>query len=112
MLAVNPKILRWARETAGLSTEGAARKLGIRDARGIGAADRLLALEEGKAEIGRSMLVKMAKAYHRPLLAFYLEAPPPKGDRGEDFRNLPNRSTGSEALVDALVRDVKRLGRT
>jgi Zn-dependent peptidase ImmA (M78 family)/transcriptional regulator with XRE-family HTH domain len=107
MLAVNPKILRWARETAGLSTEGAARKLGIRDARGIGAADRLLALEEGKAEIGRSMLVKMAKAYHRPLLAFYLEAPPPKGDRGEDFRNLPNRSTGSEALVDALVRDVK-----
>ena len=29
---VNPAILSWARETAGLSAEGAVKKLGIKDA--------------------------------------------------------------------------------
>jgi hypothetical protein len=30
----------------------------------------------------------MAKVYRRSLLTFYLSAPPPKGDRGEDFRTV------------------------
>jgi len=49
----------------------------------------------------------MAKAYRRPLLTFYLAAPPRIGDRGEDFRTLPERQATTEALVDTLVRDVR-----
>ena len=41
MPKVNHEILKWARETAGLSREEAARKLSIHDARGIKAVDRL-----------------------------------------------------------------------
>jgi hypothetical protein len=36
-----------------------------------------------------------------------MTAPPQKGDRGEDFRSVPNRHTDSEKLVDALVRDLR-----
>ena len=54
------------------------------------------------------MLSKMAKAYRRSLLTFYLPAPPRKGDRGEDFRTVtPEQSVDAEADVDALVRDIR-----
>lgn len=104
---VSHEILRWARETAGLSASEAVDKLGIGDARGVSAADRLAALETGEAEPSRPLLLKMAQHYRRPLVTFYMSAPPRKGDRGEDFRNVPDRHTHSEALVDALVRDIR-----
>jgi len=107
MPKVSPKILSWARETAGLSLSEAVEKLGIGDARGISAEDRLAAIEAGKVEPRRSLLVKMAQHYRRPLVTFYMSAPPRKGDRGEDFRNVPDRHTDAEALVDALVRDIR-----
>lgn len=107
MPTVAPRILTWARETAGLTPEEAVTKLGIKDARGVSAVDRLAAMEKGNAEITRAKLLKFAKVYHRPLLTFYMGAPPPRGDRGEDFRTLPERRTASEPLVDALVRDIR-----
>jgi Zn-dependent peptidase ImmA (M78 family) len=107
MPKVNPEILRWARKTAGLSLAAAVEKLGINDARGVAAVDRLAALEEGSEEPRRPLLVKMAQTYRRPLVTFYMTAPPPKGDRGQDFRNVLDRHTGAEALVDALVRDIR-----
>lgn len=107
MPAVKPEILVWARETAGLSLEEAARRLGIKDAHGLAAEDRLAALERGESTASRSTLLKMSKQYRRPLLTFYLSAPPVRGDRGEDFRTLPQRHTSEESLVDALVRDIR-----
>lgn len=108
MPRVNPAILAWARETAGLSPEDAARKIGIRDNRQITAVHRLQALESGQVEPTRPLLLKMAKQYRRPLLSFYLAEPPHRGDRGHDFRALPEgRDQSSDALVDALLRDVR-----
>jgi Zn-dependent peptidase ImmA (M78 family)/transcriptional regulator with XRE-family HTH domain len=107
MPKVSHEILRWARETAGLSAAQAVDKLGIGDARGVPAIKRLAALETGQAEPSRALLVKMMQLYRRPLVTFYMSAPPRKGDRGEDFRNVPDRHTDSEALVDALVRDIR-----
>ncbi|WP_312016898.1 ImmA/IrrE family metallo-endopeptidase [Bradyrhizobium liaoningense] len=50
----------------------------------------------------------MAKHYRRPLLAFYMAAPPTQAERGEDFRTLPpEHSIAQDALVDALIRDVR-----
>ena len=106
---VNPEILVWARETAGLTQEDAVRKIGIKPARGISPVDRLSALEAGTAELTRPTLVKMAKQYRRPLLTFYLSAPPRKGDRGADFRTLSSdeHSATDDALLDALIREMQ-----
>ncbi len=108
MPRVNPDILRWARETAGLTPEKAVKKLQISQTRGASAVERLAALEAGEDLPTRPMLVRMAKHYHRPLLTFYLPAPPRRGDRGQDFRTLPEgHSLAHEALLDALIRDVR-----
>lgn len=108
MPRVNAKILVWARETAGLMREEAAGKLGINDAHGVAAVDRLTALESGEDEPSRPMLVKMSQQYRRPLLVFYMSEPPLKGDRGQDFRTLPGEhSIAQDAWLDALIRDVR-----
>jgi Zn-dependent peptidase ImmA (M78 family) len=107
MPAVNPEILTWARETAGLSFKDATERLGIKEARGVAAVERLRAIEAGEQVVSRPMLLKMAKQYRRPLLSFYMSAPPRRGDRGQDYRNLPERHSEAEALVDALVRDIR-----
>ena len=108
MPAVNPDILVWARETAGLTPAEAVMKVGIQAARGVAAIDRLTALERGDEKPTRRILVSMAHHYRRPLLAFYLSAPPRRDDRGPDFRTLPGpRSPETDALVNALVRNLR-----
>jgi Zn-dependent peptidase ImmA (M78 family) len=107
MPKVNHEILSWARETAGLSLKEAVDTLGIGDAWGVSAVDRLAAIEAGDVEPTRPQLLKMAQHYRRPLVTFYMSARPRKGDRGEDFRNVPDRHTDAEVLVDALVRDIR-----
>ena len=108
MPVVNPEILTWARDTAGLSVEDAASKLGFRATQKRSGVARLQALEAGDEAPSRSVLVKMASQYRRPLLTFYLPAPPLKGKRGHDFRTLPeDHSLASEALVDALIREIQ-----
>ena len=107
-IQVNSRILQWARETAGLTLDDAAKKLQLQQARGISPDQKLNGLEQGIEQPTRSLLLKMSKQYRRPLLVFYLDAPPIKGDRGEDFRRLPEDYTeADDALVDALVRDVR-----
>lgn len=106
MGAIRPQILRWARETAGLSLENAARAVGLKEAWGQKGWERLAAMEAGTEEPPRSLLVKMAKAYRRSLLVFYLNQPPRTGDRGQDFRTLPGPERYN-AELDALIRDVK-----
>lgn len=107
MPTVKPEILVWARETAGLSMDEAAQKLGLKAARGMNSPERLASIEAGNTPLKRPLLLKMSKLYRRPLLTFYMSAPPRKGDRGQDFRTLPDRESGNKSLIDALVRDVR-----
>jgi len=107
MPRVTPEILRWARESAGFSLGRAAESIGLKDNRDETAGERLAALEGGGRQPSRTLLLRMAQKYRRPLLTFYLSAPPPKGNRGEDFRSVPDKQTESEPLVDVLVRDVR-----
>lgn len=108
MVAVNPEILKWARETAALSMEEAARKLGFRDSKTNTAVEKLQRLESGVKKPSRAQLNKMSKAYYQPLLVFYLSQPPERDDRGEDFRTLPQRTIDriGNARLDLLMRDV------
>ena len=106
---VNPEILRWARETAGLTSKEAVRKIGLRDTKYSSAASHLNALENGTRKPTRSQLFKMAKHYHRALLIFYLDNPPPKpAKRGVDFRSLPtNYDDSTSKFLDVLLRDLR-----
>jgi Zn-dependent peptidase ImmA (M78 family) len=68
----------------------------------------MAALESGKDSPSRPLLSRMAKQYRRPLVTFYLATPPKKGDRGQDFRTLPqDHDVSDEVLLDALLRDVR-----
>jgi Zn-dependent peptidase ImmA (M78 family)/DNA-binding XRE family transcriptional regulator len=101
MAAVNPKILTWARETAGLTREEAAKAINIK-------VSSLESLEKGEREPSYNQLTNMADKYRRPLLAFYLRQPPHQGDRGEDFRRAPGaKASDFDPKLDALIRDVR-----
>lgn len=107
-MALNPQILVWARETAGLSVDEAAHALGFRDTRERTAAERLQAIEAGREEPSRSALLKMSQSYRRSLLVFYLSEPPRTGDRGQDFRRTPGAKPPEyDPTLDALIRDLR-----
>ena len=108
MVDVNPKNLIWARETAGLSVDEAALKLGYKNRQKRSAVERLQAYESGKDAPSHAQLRNMAAVYHLPLLALYLSKPPRKEDRGEDYRTRPeNLDPQDNALLDILIRRVK-----
>lgn len=107
MVAVNPEILIWARETAGLELEKAARKISLNAARGVSGADRLAALEAGDATPSAALLQRMSQQYRRPLLTFYMPKRPEPAELGQDFRTLPDETDPSNILLAALLRDVK-----
>jgi Zn-dependent peptidase ImmA (M78 family) len=104
---INPKILTWARETAGLTVAEAAEKLGLKDTAKATAAQKLQDLEDGKRDLAQTTLQKAASIYRRPLIAFYMSKPPARGDRGEDFRSATSSSARENGTLDALLRDVR-----
>ncbi len=107
MPKIKHTILQWARETSKLSIEEAAHKLNLRDSKKTSAAEKLKAFENGEKEPSRSLLLRMSKQYHRPLLTFYLDQPPSIGDRGEDFRTLPDHLVEVDNVyIDVLIRDL------
>jgi Zn-dependent peptidase ImmA (M78 family) len=107
MAGPNPEILIWARETSGLDRETAARKIGLKAARGISGEDRLTAMEAGDLVPSAPLLRRMAAQYHRPLLTFYLPKVPAPVELGQDFRTLPEQGDPSNVLLATLLRDVK-----
>lgn len=58
---LNPEVLIWARKTAGLEPDLAAKKLGCTDDRQRSATDRLLSIERGEIAPSRSVLRRMSE---------------------------------------------------
>ncbi|MFK4606110.1 ImmA/IrrE family metallo-endopeptidase [Bradyrhizobium diazoefficiens] len=104
---VNPDILVWARETAGLAPDEAVKKLGISATKSMSGAEKLAAYEKGVLSPSRPLLLKMSQQYRRPLVAFYMKTRPADGTRSEDFRNIPDRDPDSDILLSVLVRNVR-----
>lgn len=109
MVAVNPDILIWARETAALDMEEAAKKLGFRDSKKQTAVEKLARLESGFQTPTASQLRRMSKAYYQPPIVFYLPSPPRQGDRGEDYRTVSQQKADPKgnARLNLLTRDIK-----
>ncbi|MGI9003521.1 MAG: ImmA/IrrE family metallo-endopeptidase [Pseudonocardia sp.] len=84
---VAPAVLRWARESAGLTTVVAARKIGVAD-------DRVQQWEAGEAQPSIAQLRKAATAYNRALGVFFLPAPPADFDTLRDFRRQVDAASG------------------
>jgi len=103
MPKIKHSILEWARKNSLLSVEEAAKKLNIKDDKKLHAVEKLLAYESGEKEPSRSLLLRMSQQYRQPLLVFYLDKPPIIGDRGEDFRTLPDQFDETENVnVDIM----------
>lgn len=75
----NPSLLIWARESAGLSQEAVAKKVGVK-------LDRIRAWENGQERPSVAQLRGFAAATKRPLAVFYLAEPPRTFDALRDFR--------------------------
>ncbi len=105
---INPAVLEWARNTAGLSSEDAAHRIGLSSTQKKSGVEKLEAIERGERIPTAAQLAKMATIYHRPLLSLYMSEPPRAADRGEDFRTTISPVAIDEAArLDALVRDVR-----
>jgi len=105
---INPRMLSWARETAGFSPEEAAAKLGLKSTARATAAEKVLQAETGERPVSQGMLEKAAATYRRPLVTFYLPQPPARGERGEDFRTVAGAASPREdAMLDTLIRDLR-----
>jgi Zn-dependent peptidase ImmA (M78 family)/DNA-binding XRE family transcriptional regulator len=86
----NPKLLVWARESASLTEEAVAKKIGVK-------AERIRAWESGQERPSVAQLRNFAAATKRPLAVFYLAEPPDTFDALHDFR----AGTGAEVPAAA-----------
>ena len=83
-VGIQPAVLRWARESQGLSLEEVALflKRDIEELRGW---------ESGADSPTYAVLEKLAYGpYKRPVAAFFLPAPPPEPNLKQQFRSLPD----------------------
>jgi len=79
---ITPSVISWARETAKLTLEEAARKIGRPPA-------DIEAWEDGSLQPSMPQARKAAQIYKRPLAVFYLPEPPKGWQVLRDFRTLP-----------------------
>ena len=95
---VEPELLVWARESAGLTPEQAAGKLKID-------AESLLEWEAGRKRPSMGQLRKISVLYKRPIAVFYLSETPKTFAPLKDFRRIPGTTeTRNDAQVNFEVR--------
>ena len=99
-LSVEPSVLRWARETAGLDVATAAARVGVKQ-------DKVERWEEGSLAPTINQIRTMADAYARPLAALFMTEPPAEDVKRDlpDFRRPEVRShVVSRTLQKAMMR--------
>lgn len=96
----NPALLVWARESAGMPPEVAAKKAAVK-------ADQVLAWEEGTSRPTIAQLRKLASVYRRPLAVFYLPEAPVRFQVMHDFRR-PSTLAASAEESPELAFEVRR----
>lgn len=79
---VQPGVLRWARESAGITEDEAARRIGLTSTA------RLQAAEAGDSPLTLIQVRKAARVYQRPLAVLFLPAPPAEDPPEVQFRRL------------------------
>lgn len=85
---VEKELLIWARDSASLTTESAARKVGVKK-------EHLEIWENGDERPTIKQLRKLAQAYKRPIAVFYLPEPPKDFAPLRDFRRFAETEAGT-----------------
>ena len=106
-IPVNPAILRWAREGAGLSFEDVAKKLKLKSI----TANTISSWENGKGPPSYAQLEKLAyEIYKRPLALFFFPEPPKEETPKQAFRTLPEQEIQRMSpRIRYLVRQAKAM---
>jgi len=102
-ILVNPSVLRWARETAGLSQEQTATRL----KRPV---ELVASWERGDEAPSPSLLKELARLYKRPVAALLLPEPPESPPLPIDFRTMRGsvkKPLSSQSLL--VLRHARRL---
>src|SRR6267142_146016 len=87
---IQPSLLIWARESAGLPLEEAAKKAQVDSA-------TLREWEQGESRPSIPQVRKLGEVYKRPLAVFFLPAPPKDFDPQREFRRLPGVTPQNES---------------
>jgi Zn-dependent peptidase ImmA (M78 family)/transcriptional regulator with XRE-family HTH domain len=95
---VEPELLVWARKSAGLSVNEAAKKVEVKPA-------RLEAWEMGITKPTMVKLRKLGLVYKRPIAVFFLPEPPKDFQPLRDFRQFPGASP--HELSSALTLEIR-----
>jgi len=102
LLPINPDILKWARETAGLSPGEVAEKLGRQSIN----AEVVTDWEAGTGTPNYPQLELLARIiYHRPLAVFFFPSVPFEDTPTTEFRTLP------DVMIEELPAGIVRLYR-
>jgi len=96
---VSTDVLKWARAQRGLTTESAAKKLGIKT-------ERLEAIEAGSQNPSLPQLRKMCDVYKRPLIVLLMDEVPTTFQPLMDYRSLSTEDMNkySPELLDEVNR--------
>ena len=97
---INPAMLVWARKSALLTVDEAARKIGI-------ASEKLTACEAGDVQLTFPQLMKAAREYKRPASLFYLKTPPAGWAPIQDFRQLTGMEGGFSSRLAYVIRQAR-----
>ncbi len=96
---IQPEVLRWARDTSGLTIADVARKLKKSE-------KEVLEWESGITIPSYSQLEKLAyELYKRPLAVFFLPEPPQEENQKHEFRTLPQADL--ENLMPDTISHIK-----
>ena len=93
-IKINPNVLIWCREQAGLTLEAAAQQADInalkatKNNKEISPVERLFCIEQGIIPPTFSQLKALEKVYQRPFMTFFLNQPPVVTEKFIDFRTI------------------------
>lgn len=106
-IPINPEVIRWARETAGLTIEQVVEKI---DRKRV-TSDVVLAWEDGSQSPSYAQLERLAyEIYRRPLAVFFFPEPPEEATPKQSFRTLPDYEIElMPARIKLLLRKAKAL---
>ena len=88
---INPAILSWARESAGLSIDEAADRLGLSSNASVTAAEKLAEFEQGDRFPTRIQLLRILGCVPSPSNYLLYETPAGKGRARRGFSNVFRR---------------------
>ena len=94
---ITSEILKWARETARISIEDAAKKVSV-------SPERLLTWENGNDYPTIRQAKILAKSYRRPLSLFFLPEIPKDFQPLQDFRRNDSKKLDTASLF--IIRDI------